>query len=225
MPGYMVRRYARATCAIRWLWPLATVIALACAPQTVGVRGPTVGGNENNAAPAAQPPPQSPPQRTEQPTPGSVAASTCQPCPECTVAAPKPQTDGPLKLDAVPWCYVAGTSRNLAVQTIVTTVYVRPGGTRETSRLLWYIMCGPTNECRGASVRLGNIDEGRPLQVLDMGLMTGQIASWTPSRVVIQWGPWQTFTVDLAAGKVFYSESGEGAKGGDYEGRGEGRCG
>jgi hypothetical protein len=70
------------------------------------------------------------------------------------------------------------------------------------------------------SAELLQVRRGHGLHLLGLGAMGGaQVVSRTSNMLIVEWGPYRTFTIDLAAGRVTYAESSD-----NTEGRGEFTC-
>jgi hypothetical protein len=95
------------------------------------------------------------------------------------------------------------------------------------SRYIYQFKCNRTNRaCSGVTMRLKNVDSGKPIDLADLDEVTGAVLTTTGSTFVVKWGPLRTFSLDLSGeqGSVRYVESGEGLVSGHVEGRAESKC-
>lgn len=120
------------------------------------------------------------------------------------------------KVSMSPLCGV--TESNLVVTTIIESKQVG-GPWRE--RMLWNISCSlHLWQCQAANLDLEQLDKGEPLSPLSFNVINGmKIVAAKGSVYTLVWGPFRTFSVDLAQKKVIYRESAEA-----FEGLGEGPC-
>lgn len=125
------------------------------------------------------------------------------------------------KVTMSPLCGVM--ENRLVVSTIIESRQV--GGHSKKSqgpwRELWDIRCSLQSwQCQAAHLYLEQLDKGEPLGLFDFGLAIDmKIAAAKGSVYTLVWGPFRTFTVDLAQKKVIYRESSE-----SLDGLGEGPC-
>ena len=88
------------------------------------------------------------------------------------------------------------------------------------NRRLYTFDCDPgATYCDANIFDLHNVDEGKPVGPLDLMHFGVDVVDRVGNRMVLKWGPWQRFTVDLSRGVVEYAWSGNGD-----EGRGEVAC-
>jgi hypothetical protein len=124
-----------------------------------------------------------------------------------------------------PFCIVGPDSVSFMV--LVPAHFERrkplPDGTMAHDSVdLWRIDCDrrPSGfECLGMTLDWDDLRAGR-LRYLDVALLSNVwLASLSGLVAVIEWGPYVTLTVDVAAGRITYAQSHP-----DEEGRGEASC-
>jgi len=135
------------------------------------------------------------------------------------VAAPVEQAPS-RRIDVKPFCVVDRGTQKVVVFGVFDFEYTKISFGDPRSRQVYLLECWPDDKCDGQYLKLDGVDGGEPLDFLDIGTMVGaEVVSRTGSLLVVQWGPYRTFTIDLSAGKVSFAESGE-----NVEGRGEFSC-
>ena len=92
---------------------------------------------------------------------------------------------------------------------------------QKTTRQIWKINCSlKTSVCSAGMIAIDNVERGQELNMFDIILPDSiYIGARTKKVFTIVFGPFITFTVDIASGRVDYRESGP-----DVEGRGVGYC-
>ncbi len=130
---------------------------------------------------------------------------------------------GPARVMAENYCFRSGD--RLSFQALFPVRYTKTASGRQNSRQLYQFDCSLSGQsCEGLQFKLDNIDDGKPLGMMDLGGAKGaEVVSATGDVIVIKWGVFRTFTVDLSRDQVMYTESGEGAFG-PVDGRGEVSC-
>jgi hypothetical protein len=126
-------------------------------------------------------------------------------------------------VEAVNYC-IRSRDR-LSFQALIPITYAKIAAGDRESKQLYQFDCSVSNHwCEGLLLRTSGIEQGKPIGAFDLGRAEGaEVISVTGDVIVIKWGIYRTFTVDLAIGRVTYVESGEGLAG-PVEGRGEVAC-
>jgi len=93
------------------------------------------------------------------------------------------------------------------------------------SRQVYQFDCSLADHtCEGVQLNLEGVDQGEGLGMMALGRAEGaMVVSSVGSVTVIRWGIFRSFTVDIAAGTVSFTESGNGMLG-PIEGRGVAPC-
>ncbi|MCB9608326.1 MAG: hypothetical protein H6716_17185 [Polyangiaceae bacterium] len=132
----------------------------------------------------------------------------------------------------IPKCVITDDSLAVFVEIPEHTTITNEDGSVEDSddRKVWYWRCDlETGDCHGASLRLGAVDQGKPLSFFDLGdLANARLVSLKGKVVTMEWGPFRTFTFDFATRKVAYVQSAtaeQSLSGRASETRGIGDCG
>lgn len=130
-------------------------------------------------------------------------------------------------LATTPFCAV-GDNGDVYVFVVVDTTY-SPAAEKFAAlaplltpdRFLWNIQCDSRDGiCKAVRIRLNKLNAGKPLDILDVTLISNMsVVSRTGNVLTLTWGPYRTFTLDLAVGQLLYRESGP-----TTEGRGSGEC-
>ena len=133
-------------------------------------------------------------------------------------------------IEIVPTCLANNT--RLIVFTLLNLKYTVYDNTSEkdvakldreqkTTRQIWKFDCSlKTSACSAAMITIDNVEQGQKLYMHDMILPDSiYITAHSKNVFTIIFGPFITFTVDIASGRVDYHESGP-----NIEGRGVSFC-
>ena len=128
------------------------------------------------------------------------------------------------KITAISYCAI--TPFNLMIRTIIEAKYTKQdvdGIDKDflESKVYWNINCTiETGECSGVTLKLNNIEMGKPIDRADTISASGmRLASLNGKVATVSWGN-SLITVDLAQRLVLFRSSAEG-----IEGAGTGSCG
>lgn len=137
---------------------------------------------------------------------------------ETDCPAPKSRRAGPPKHSRSNTC-ITRSDGTVLFHVTFTVEYDDPD--TKPMRQMFEMRCEPDDTCAGVFVNVTPLYNGDNLGMFDVSRIDGaRVLSRTGSVTIVQWGPLRTFTLDAAAGRVIYRESGQG----QVEGQGATPC-